>query len=73
MSLSTLNRNFIEATGLSPIDYLIRIRVLRGADMLREGAGSVSEVAFAVGFNDSNYFSRQFRKIMGETPSRYWK
>lgn len=71
MSPSTLNRNFIEATGLSPIDYLIRTRILRGAEMLRGGRMNVSDAAFAVGFNDSNYFSRQFRRIIGESPRRY--
>lgn len=71
MSPSTLNRSFLEATGLSPIDYLIRTRVLKGAEMLRGRWGNVGEVAFAVGFNDSNYFSRQFRRVMGESPGRY--
>ena len=71
MSRSTLNRSFLEATGLSPVEYLIRTRILKGAELLREKRGNVSDVAFAVGFKDSNYFSRQFRRVMGEAPGRY--
>lgn len=71
MSQSTLHRCFVEATGISPIDFLIRTRVLKGAEQLRGGRGNVSETAFAVGFNDSNYFSRQFKKIIGVSPGAY--
>lgn len=71
MSKSTLNRNFLQATGLSPVKYLINIRILKAADILRTGRENVTETAFNVGFNDSNYFVRQFRKIMGISPGKY--
>lgn len=71
MSKSSLHRNFIHATGESPIRYLIRMRVKKAADILRSGRENVSETAFAVGFNDSNYFVRQFRQVMGITPNKY--
>ena len=71
MSLSTLHRSFVEATGFSPVEFLVRTRVLKGAELLRGGGFNVSEAAFAVGFNDSNYFSRQFRKVMGVSPRKY--
>ena len=73
MSKSTLHRNFLQATGLSPVKYLIKVRIMKAADLLRYGNNNVTETAFAVGFNDSNYFVRQFRQIMGVTPKKYRK
>jgi AraC-like DNA-binding protein len=71
MSESSLLSTFKEATGQSPIDYLIHLRIQRAAEMLRHGTESISEVAFSVGFEDSNYFSRQFRKAMQASPREY--
>lgn len=71
MSASSLLATFKEATGQSPIDYLIRLRIQRAAELLRKSTESISEVAFAVGFEDSNYFSRQFRRTMHTSPREY--
>lgn len=72
MSESSLLRAFKQAYGVPPIDYLIRLRVLRATEALRRpGGGTITRIAYDVGFNDSNYFSRAFRKIMGESPSAY--
>ena len=70
-SLSNLYRDFKSATGLSPKEYLIRLRVMRGAELLRRGELNVTETALKTGFNDSNYFSRQFRKVMGMSPRQF--
>ena len=71
MSLSSLHRDFKSATGFSPIEYLICLRVRRGAGLLRQGKLNVTETAFQTGFNDSNYFSRKFREVMGISPRRF--
>lgn len=71
MSVSTLTRSFHRVFSLSPIDYLIRLRVSKAAELLRMDDSSVTDIAFEVGFTDSNYFSRQFRRIMGVSPSNY--
>jgi AraC-like DNA-binding protein len=68
MSRSVLFRNFAQATGLTPVDYLIRLRIKHAARYLEENGLSVKEAAAMAGFPDSNYFSRQYRKHMGETP-----
>ncbi len=74
MSRSTLRRNFLRATGTNPIDYLLKLRFDHACSMLRESEQSVSEIALAVGFNDSNYFTRIFRKFIGVTPRDYrWR
>jgi AraC-like DNA-binding protein len=71
MSKRTFLRTFRAATGQTPIAYLIQIRVNRAADRLRATTDPITDVAFAVGFQDSNYFARQFRRLMGVTPREY--
>ncbi|QEL14976.1 helix-turn-helix domain-containing protein [Limnoglobus roseus] len=71
MSRRTFLRTFQAATGQSPIAYLIQIRVRRAADLLRTTGDAITDIAFAVGFQDSNYFARQFRQLMGTTPRDY--
>jgi transcriptional regulator GlxA family with amidase domain len=71
MSRSTLLRVFRKATGNTPIDYLIRLRVQRAMELIRKTEGSITHIAMETGFNDSNYFARQFRKIVGVSPSTY--
>jgi AraC-like DNA-binding protein len=71
MSKSNLLLTFKKATGQSPIDYLIQLRVQKAMEMLRSTDEPISDIAFATGFSDSNYFSRQFRKINGNSPRTY--
>lgn len=73
MSRSNLMRVFRRATGQTPIDYLIRLRIQRSMELLRHSELSVTEVAMEVGFSDSNYFARQFRKTQKQSPSAYRK
>lgn len=68
MSRRTLTREFRNALGVSPIDYLIRERINRAMDLLRSGDMTVTEAAYLVGFQDSNYFTRQFRALVGCSP-----
>lgn len=71
MSKRSFIRAFRAATGCSPISYLIEQRVNRAAALLRQGEDKVTDVAFNVGFSDSNYFTRQFRKVLGIPPTAY--
>ncbi len=71
LSKRHLLRMFKEATGLTPGAYLLQVRVARGAERLRLGEDNVTEAAWQAGFNDSNYFTRQFRRLMGMSPSEY--
>lgn len=67
LSERTLARLFHRVMGQPPMDYVIRVRIDRARKLLAAGA-RVTETAFACGFNDSAYFSRQFRKVTGMTP-----
>ncbi len=71
MSASTLHRTFKAVTGYAPVDFLIRLRVDRARGLLRAGGMRVTEVAGVAGFEDSNYFARQFRRVTGMSPREY--
>lgn len=71
MSESSLMRTFRRVLNRSPIEHVIRVRVLKAAERLLRGDIRVTEAAFEYGFSDSNYFSRQFRQIMGVSPRDY--
>jgi AraC-like DNA-binding protein len=71
MSSSHFRRLFRKAFGDSPINYLIRLRIRMACSLLEKSALPVTEIAFRCGFKDSNYFTRQFTKVMGSNPRRY--
>ncbi len=71
MSPSTLHRTFKQATGLSPIQYHLHKRIARACTLIQERDLSMAEVGEACGFADANYFSRQFKKVMGTSPKQY--
>lgn len=73
MSTRNLQRTLKRVTTLSPHGYIRTMRLERGAQLLMQQAGTVSEVAQAVGFNDPEYFSKLFRQVFGEPPSAYMK
>jgi AraC family L-rhamnose operon transcriptional activator RhaR/AraC family L-rhamnose operon regulatory protein RhaS len=73
MSRRNFLRIFEAAMGTPPISYLIRLRIDEASRLLRNTDRSVTDIAFAVGFSDSNYFSRQFRKTYGHSPREYRK
>lgn len=65
-----LCRLFREALGCSFIEYLTKYRLEKALHLLAQGL-SIKECAFAVGYNDPNYFSRIFRKYYQFTPTEY--
>ena len=73
MSKSSLIVAFKDATGYSPIDYLIRIRLQKAAELLIETEESLGEIAVQCGFHDSNYLTRQFRRVYNLTPRQFRK
>lgn len=71
VSANYFSRVFRRELGLSPWQYLSRLRVLRAKQLLADTDMSVTEVAIAVGFADSAYFSRTFHKEVGRSPLAY--
>lgn len=58
-------------TGYTPNEYIRVIRLRKAAELLKEGEKNVSEVAYAVGFDNPYYFSKCFREQFGMPPSQY--
>lgn len=71
--LRTMARHMADATGLSPNHYLGRVRLCQAMRLLADSKDSVTDIAFACGFNDSNYFSSRFHQEMGLTPMQFRK
>jgi len=68
MSRRSLTREFKKAMNCSPMDYLLNLRINHAKELLRDRNLSITEVAFRVGFQDSNYFTRQFHALVGCRP-----
>lgn len=66
-------RIFKEYTGLTPADYIRRLRLSRSALRLRDERISVAEVAFAMGFQSVEGYQRAFRREFGCNPNEYAK
>lgn len=71
ISMTYFRRLFKEEYGVSPKQYLLEKRFAYAAALLDAGYYTVAEVALHSGFADAKYFSVQFRKRMGCSPSRY--
>jgi AraC-like DNA-binding protein len=68
---SRLHERLRHLIGLPPVQLIIRWRLERAAALLKNGSASVSEAAYAVGFQSLEHFSRTFRKHYGQAPSKY--
>jgi AraC-like DNA-binding protein len=71
MSPSTFLRAFRKLMGDSPIEYLIKYRIRKAAELLRSYRTSVTQAALQSGFDNPEYFSRAFKKVLGTTPRKY--
>jgi AraC-like DNA-binding protein len=60
---------FTGETGQTPHSYLVRLRLEKATELLRNTRRSITEIAFATGFGSGQHFSRVFRKYRGETPN----
>ncbi len=71
MSRMQLFRKLKALTDYAPGDFIRVRRLHRAAELLRQGAGNIAEVAFLVGFQDPSYFTKCFQKQFNQTPSDY--
>lgn len=71
LSVRTFNRRFKAATGLSPLNYLQKIRLENAKDLLKTTNLSIGEVMFKIGYHDTAYFHALFKKHHGTTPGQY--
>lgn len=68
-----ISKVFKDATGESPINYLIHIRLSKACELLDDSNVSIKEVARQVGYTDAYYFSKLFKKYFGISPMHYRK
>lgn len=62
---------FHELTGSTPIEFLHQVRIFNACDLLLNTPMTIAEIADYLGFCDSSYFNRVFKKVMGYPPSQH--
>lgn len=71
LSPSYFTRAFKENTGLSPMQYLLNVRIKRACELLLESDMKAGEIAHSVGFSNQQRFNDMFKKQMKMTPMQY--
>ena len=71
MSRVHLYKKLMALTGRPPIEFIRVIRLKRAAQLLKDPAQNVADVAYAVGFNNPKYFSKYFKEEFGVLPSKF--
>ena len=71
ISRAQLHRKMKEITGISTGDFIRNLRLEQAARLIRENKINVTQVAYAVGFNNQTHFSTVFKKHFGMTPTEY--
>jgi AraC-like DNA-binding protein len=66
-----LHRKLKALSEKSTSEFIRLIRMKRAAEMILNGQGTISEIAYEVGFNDPSYFTKCFRNEFGIPPSEY--
>ena len=73
LSPSQFRRTFKSLFRVSPLQFILRLRIQHAANLLRTTRLNVGEVSDNCGFDDQSYFARQFQKHMGVSPTEYRK
>jgi signal transduction histidine kinase/ABC-type sugar transport system substrate-binding protein/AraC-like DNA-binding protein len=71
VSENYLSQIFHQELGISPWEAVTRLRIQKAKELLVYNEETITRVALQVGFNDSAYFSRVFRKMAGVSPQEY--
>lgn len=71
MSTPVFYKKIKALTGLTVNNFVKSFRLKRAAQLLEQNAGTVYEISYMVGFNDAKYFSKEFRKQFGQSPTEY--
>jgi AraC family transcriptional regulator len=65
------SRVFKESTGMSPLQFVVRERITRAQQLIRETSRSLIEIALDVGYTSPSHFAQVFRRIVGVTPTDF--
>jgi AraC-like DNA-binding protein len=67
----TFTKRFREILGAAPGDYQIKVRIERARYLLAETSLSIKQIAYRLGYADPYVFSKQFKRFVGCSPSRF--
>ena len=70
-STSYFRKLFHDVYGVSPLQYLLNLRIRKAKELLRSNTSSISEIAVSLGFPNVYDFSRTFKRETGLSPSAY--
>ncbi|MCY1152353.1 MAG: AraC family transcriptional regulator [Sphaerochaetaceae bacterium] len=73
MSRSLVQKLFKDDTGWSVMEYFYRLKIEEAKRLIRNGTNNFTQIADHLGYSTIHYFSRQFKKIVGMSPSEYSK
>lgn len=68
---SHLQKLFRKQKGCGVIDYFLQLKITAAKQMIRDNHKNFTEIADCLGYTSIHYFSRQFKKLTGMTPSEY--
>ena len=71
LSRSSFFKKLKSLTGFAPVDLVKEVRLAKAAKLIETTDDSITEIAYSVGFRDSGYFGKCFRKKYGMTPKEY--
>lgn len=71
LSVSQFDRRFKRLYQMTPMQYVLRVRINAACQALTTSDRSIAEIAAACGFYDQSYFTKQFRKQFAQTPTAY--
>ena len=71
LSTNYFGTYFKTHTGMTPVDYLTRVRLSHAARMLKSTREKIKTIAHETGFRSPEYFTRVFRDAFGVTPAQY--
>ncbi|MBC1236748.1 MULTISPECIES: helix-turn-helix domain-containing protein [Nostoc] len=64
---------FKQSTGLAPHQYVLRYRIARAKQLLREGELSIADISYHLGFSHQSHFSQHFKRLVGTSPKTFLK
>jgi len=71
MNAAYLSQRFRLAFGIAPRSYIMRLRIERAANLLLASDGRIEAIAQRFGYDSVFLFSRQFRQVMGQSPTAW--
>lgn len=71
ISERTLLRHFKDATGFTPKQYIIQLKVEKAKQLMEQGKASIEDVSEDLGYSDTSNFIKVFKKVSGITPSEF--